>query len=75
RTVRYQKSNNSFHLLIDTTVLEYLNEEGYKPKKHQSEYCCQWSELYICIDAEIFQIYKLQLTTNNVSSIHKYSVI
>ena len=40
RTVHYQKSNDSFHLLIDITVLEYLNEEGYKPKKHQFEYCC-----------------------------------
>ncbi len=65
--IRYQKSNDELHLLIDSTGLKFLGEGEWKRKKHQPEYRRQWRKLHIGIDAETLQIRAVQLTTNNVS--------
>jgi hypothetical protein len=66
-TIRYQKSRNGLHLLIDSTGLKFLGEGEWKRKKHQPEYRRQWRKLHIGIDAETLQIRAVQLTTNNIS--------
>ena len=65
--IRYQKSRNGLHLLVDSTGLKFLGEGEWKRKKHGSEYRRQWRKLHIAIDAETLQIRAVQLTTNNVS--------
>lgn len=65
--IRYQKSRNGLHLLVDSTGLKFLGEGELKRKKHQPEYRRQWRKLHIGIDAETLQIRAVQLTTNNVS--------
>ncbi len=65
--IRYQKSRNGLHLLIDSTGLKFLGEGEWKRKKHQPEYRRQWRKLHIGIDSETLQICAVQLTTNNVS--------
>lgn len=63
--IRYQKSSDGLHLLVDSTGLKFLGE--WKRKKHQPEYRRQWRKLHIGIDAETLQIRAVQLTTNNIS--------
>ena len=65
--IRYQKSRDGLHLLVDSTGLKFLGEGEWKRKKHQPEYRRQWRKLHIGIDAETLQIRAVQLTTNNVS--------
>ena len=66
-SIRYQKSSDGLHLLIDSTGLKFLGEGEWKRKKHQPEYRRQWRKLHIGIDAETLQIRAVQLTTHNVS--------
>jgi Transposase DDE domain len=65
--IRYQKSSDWLHLLVDYTGLKFLGEGEWKRKKHQPEYRRQWRKLHIGIDAATLQIRTVQLTTNNVS--------
>lgn len=65
--IRYQKSRNGLHLLVDSTGLKFLGEGEWKRKKYQPEYCRQWHKLHIGIDAETLQICAVQLMMNNVS--------
>ena len=65
-SIRYQKSGDGLHLLIDSTGLKFLGEGEWKRKKHQSEYRRQWRKLHIGIDAETLQIRAVQLTTKEV---------
>ena len=65
--IRYQKSRDGLHLLVDSTGLKFLGEGEWKGKKHQPEYRRQWRKLHIGIDAKTLQIRAVQLTTNNVS--------
>ena len=67
--IRYQKSRNGLHLLVDSTGLKFLGEGEWKRKKHQPEYRRQWRKLHIGIDAETLQIRAIQLTTNNVNEL------
>ena len=37
-TIRYQKSRDGLHLLVDSNGLKFLSEGEWKHKKHQPEY-------------------------------------
>ena len=65
--IRYEKSCNGLHLLVDSIGLKFLGEGEWKRKKHQPVYRRQWRKLHIGIDAATLQIRTVQLTTNNVS--------
>lgn len=65
--IRYQKSSDGLHLLMDSIGMKFLGESEWKRKKHGPEYRHQWRKLHIAIDAKTLQIRTVQLTTNNVS--------
>ena len=65
--IRYEKSCNGLHLLVDSIGLKFLGEGEWKRKKHQPEYRRQWRNLHIGIDAQTLQMRAVQLTTNNVN--------
>ena len=73
--IRYEKSCNGLHLLVDSIGLKFLGEGEWKRKKHQPEYRRQWRKLHIGIDAKTLQIRAVQLTTNNVSDSQVLGVI
>ena len=64
--IRYQKSSDGLHLLMDSTGMKFLGESEWKRKKHGPEYRRQWRKLHIGIDAKTLQIRVVQLTTNVV---------